>query len=101
MTVADKNRVGSEFGLTRGFHSPSYIAEDTPNTQAHLRDLAIMLITLALLVLWILSMYFYLPLPIVVLLFAALATGTSMTVWQAWMDRKQRLAAIGEQDSNS
>lgn len=68
---------------------------------AHLRDLEIMLITLALLVLWILSMYFYLPLPVVVLLFAALATGTTMTIWQAWMSRKQRLAAIGEQDSNS
>ena len=59
-----------------------------------------MLITLALLVLWILSMYFYLPLPIVVLLFAALATGTTMTIWQAWMSRKQRLATVGEQDSN-
>ncbi len=60
-----------------------------------------MLITLALLVLWILSMYFYLPLPVVVLLFAALATGTTMTIWQAWMNRKQRLATIGERDSNS
>jgi hypothetical protein len=68
---------------------------------AHLRDLEIMLITLALLVLWILSMYFYLPLPVVVLLFAALATGTTMTIWQAWMNRKQRLATIGERDSNS
>jgi len=68
---------------------------------AHLRDLEIMLITLALLVLWILSMYFYLPLPVVVLLFAALATGTTMTIWQAWMNRKQRLATIGEQDSKS
>jgi len=68
---------------------------------AHLRDLEIMLITLALLVLWILSMYFYLPLPVVVLLFAALATGASMTIWQAWMNRKQRLASIGEQDSKS
>jgi Flp pilus assembly protein TadB len=66
---------------------------------AHLRDLEIMLITLALLVLWILSMYFYLPLPVVVLLFAALATGASMTIWQAWMNRKQRLATIGEQDA--
>jgi Flp pilus assembly protein TadB len=68
---------------------------------AHLRDLEIMLITFVLLVLWILSMYFYLPLPVVVLLFAALATGTTMTIWQAWMGRKQRLAAIGEQDSNT
>jgi len=60
-----------------------------------------MLITLGLLVLWILSMYFYLPLPVVVLLFAALATGTTMTIWQAWMGRKQRLASIGERDSNT
>jgi hypothetical protein len=67
----------------------------------HLRDLAIMLITLGLLVLWILSMYFYLPLPVVVLLFAALATGTTMTIWQAWMGRKQRLATVGERDSNA
>jgi len=68
---------------------------------AHLRDLAIMLITFGLLVLWILSMYFYLPLPVVVLLFAALATGTTITIWQAWLNRKQRLATIGERDSNS
>jgi len=67
---------------------------------AHLGTFEIMLITLALLVLWILSMYFYLPLPVVVLLFAALATGTTMTIWQAWMGRKQRLATIGERDSN-
>ena len=60
-----------------------------------------MLITLALLVLWILSMYFYLPLPVVVLLFAALATGATMTIWQAWMNRKQRLATVGERDSNA
>jgi hypothetical protein len=60
-----------------------------------------MLITLGLLILWILSMYFYLPLPVVVLLFAALATGTTMTVWQAWMSRKQRLATVGEQDSKA
>jgi len=60
-----------------------------------------MLITLALLVLWILSMYFYLPLPVVVLLFAALATGATMTIWHAWMSRKQRLASVGEQDANS
>ena len=55
---------------------------------------------LALLILWILSMYFYLPLPIVVLLFAALASGTSVTIWAAWINRKQRLARVGERDSN-
>jgi Flp pilus assembly protein TadB len=55
---------------------------------------------LVLLILWILSMYFYLPLPIVVLLFAALASGTSVTIWAAWINRKQRLASVGERDSN-
>jgi Flp pilus assembly protein TadB len=59
-----------------------------------------MLIVLALLILWILSMYFYLPLPIVVLLFAALASGATITIWHAWMARKQRLATVGEQDTN-
>ena len=59
-----------------------------------------MWIMLALLILWILSMYFYLPLPVVVLFFAALVTGTTMTVWQAWLDRKQRLAQVVEQDAN-
>ena len=54
---------------------------------------------LALLILWILSMYFYLPLPIVVLLFAALATGTTITVWAAFINRKERLARVGEQDT--
>ena len=59
-----------------------------------------MLITFALLVLWILSMYFYLPLPIVVLLFAALASMATITIWHAWIARKQRLATVGEQDTN-
>lgn len=58
-----------------------------------------MLTVLALLVLWILSMYFYLPLPVVVLLFAALATGTAMTIWSAWMDRRQRMTPVVEQDT--
>jgi hypothetical protein len=46
-------------------------------------------------------MYFYLPLPVVVLLFAALATGATMTIWHAWMSRKQRMATVGERESNS
>ncbi|HEX9253914.1 MAG TPA: hypothetical protein VF938_00160 [Candidatus Angelobacter sp.] len=45
-------------------------------------------------------MYFYLPLPIVVLLFAALASGATITIWHAWMGRKQRLATVGERDTN-
>jgi hypothetical protein len=59
-----------------------------------------MLIVLALLILWILSMYFYLPLPIVVLLFAALASGATITIWHAWIARKQSPATVGEQDTN-
>ena len=59
-----------------------------------------MLIVLTLLILWILSMYFYLPLPIVVLLFAALATGATITIWHAWMARKQQPATVGKQDTN-
>ncbi|MBZ5505566.1 MAG: hypothetical protein LAO78_08770 [Acidobacteriia bacterium] len=59
-----------------------------------------MFTVLVLLVLWILSMYFYLPLPIVVLLFAALASGASVTIWTAWINHKQRLARVGERDTN-
>jgi len=55
---------------------------------------------LALLILWILSMYFYLPLPIVVLLFAALASATSVTIWFAWSKRRQNLPQVIEQDAN-
>jgi hypothetical protein len=58
-----------------------------------------MLIVFALLVLWILSMYFYLPLPIVVLLFAALATGVSLIVWTALSNRQRAQATIIEQDT--
>lgn len=58
-----------------------------------------MLIIFALLVLWILSMYFYLPLPIVVLLFAALATGVSLIVWTALSNRERARSGIIEQDT--
>jgi len=51
----------------------------------------------ALFILWILSMYFYLPLPIVVVLFAALASGASVTLWFALSRR--RMQSIGEQDA--
>ena len=57
-----------------------------------------MLITLALLILWILSMYFYLPIPVVVLLFAALVTGVTLNIWIAIINRRQGQAII-EQDS--
>jgi hypothetical protein len=45
-------------------------------------------------------MYFYLPLPIVVLLFAALASGISVTIWAAWINHKRRPARVGERDTN-
>lgn len=54
---------------------------------------------LALFVLWILSMYFYLPLPVVVVLFAALASGTTVTVWFALCKRSRSLGSIGERDA--
>jgi len=53
---------------------------------------------LVLFILWILSMYFYLPLPIVVVLFAALASGTAVTLWFAWGKRNHHLR-VGEQDA--
>jgi hypothetical protein len=37
-------------------------------------------------------MEFYLPLPVVVLLFAALVSTASMTVWLALMERRARRA---------
>jgi Flp pilus assembly protein TadB len=65
-------------------------------TQTRKRN--IMLIVFGLLILWVLSMYFYLPLPIVVLLFAAVATGVTLAVWVALNNRKQAHAVI-ERDS--
>jgi membrane protein implicated in regulation of membrane protease activity len=54
---------------------------------------------LALLVLWMLSMLFYLPLPVVVLLFAALASAASVAIWAALNDRRRRGNVI-ERDAN-
>jgi hypothetical protein len=55
---------------------------------------------LALFVLWIASMYFYLPLPVVIALFAALASGTAVTVWFALSQRSHRLQSVAEQDAS-
>ena len=55
---------------------------------------------LALFILWILSMYFYLPLPVVVVLFAALASGMVVTVWFALSQRSRRLQSVAERDSS-
>ena len=43
-------------------------------------------------------MYFYLPLPIIVLLFAAVATSVTMTIWASINSRRQ-VQAIIKQDS--
>jgi hypothetical protein len=64
---------------------------------------------LALFILWIASMYFYLPLPVVVVLFAALASGTAVAVWFGLAQRNRRLqgaatrtgfASVAEQDAS-
>jgi membrane protein implicated in regulation of membrane protease activity len=57
-----------------------------------------MWILLALLILWIASMYFYLPLPVVVLLFAALASAASVILWTALNERRSR--NVVKQDTN-
>jgi membrane protein implicated in regulation of membrane protease activity len=57
-----------------------------------------MWILLALLILWIASMYFYLPLPVVVLLFAALASAASVILWTALNERRSR--NVIKQDTN-
>ena len=55
---------------------------------------------LSLFVLWIASMYFYLPLPVVIALFAALASGTAVTVWFALSQRNRRLENVAERDAS-
>lgn len=47
-----------------------------------------MWIILVLLVLCILGLYFYLPLPMIVILFAALFSGTAVTLWFARINEK-------------
>jgi hypothetical protein len=49
-------------------------------------------VVILLFVLWLLSMHFYMPLPVVILLFAALVSTASMTVWLAVMERRARRA---------
>jgi hypothetical protein len=56
---------------------------------------------LVLFVLWILSMQFYLPAPVVLILFAALISGTTVTISFALARRKAvaAAAAVGKQDA--
>src|SRR6476620_1110618 len=63
------------------------------------RRRSVMWTILALFILWILSMYFYMPLPVVVVLFAALASGTAVTVWFALLQRNNRLQSVAERDT--
>jgi hypothetical protein len=39
------------------------------------------------------------PLPVVVALFAALASGMAVTVWFALCNRNRRLGSVGERDT--
>ena len=52
--------------------------------------------------LWIVSMQYFLPLPIVVILFAALVSGTTVTVCFALMKRRagMQAASVIERDAN-
>ncbi|HZU29809.1 MAG TPA: hypothetical protein VFB79_01765 [Candidatus Angelobacter sp.] len=59
-----------------------------------------MLIIAALFILWILSMYFYLPLPVVVLLFAALVSGATVSIWFALMNRRHAQQHVIDRDTN-
>ena len=53
-----------------------------------------MWILLVLFVLWFLSMQFYLPVPIVVILFAALVSGTTVTICFALNRRRANARSI-------
>jgi hypothetical protein len=55
---------------------------------------------LALFILWIASMYFYMPLPVVIVLFAALASGTAVAVWFGLLQRNRQAETVAEQDAN-
>jgi hypothetical protein len=55
---------------------------------------------LVLFVLWILSMQFYLPAPVVLILFAALVSGATVTISFALARRKAvAAAAVGKHDA--
>jgi hypothetical protein len=49
---------------------------------------------LVLFVLWILSLQFYLPAPVVIILFAALVSGATVTISFALARRKAAAAAV-------
>jgi len=51
--------------------------------------------------LWILSMHYFLPLPVMVILFAALVSGTTVMVCFGLMRRKASAKAVVEQDAKS
>ena len=55
---------------------------------------------LILFVLWILSMEFYLPAPAVLILFAALVSGTTVTISFA-LARRRAAAAIAKRDTTA
>lgn len=50
----------------------------------------------------LLGLYFYLPAPMVVILFAALTSGSAATFWFAWTKRRQpvRVEAVVKPDTD-
>jgi uncharacterized iron-regulated membrane protein len=55
-----------------------------------------------LFLLWFLSMYFYMPLALVLILFAALVSGASVTICSAWMRRRTgRTGSVIKQDTKT
>jgi hypothetical protein len=58
-----------------------------------------MWITLILFVLWILSMEFYLPIAVVLILFAALVSGATVTISFALARRRANAVRVVQQDA--
>ena len=58
-----------------------------------------MWITLILFVLWILSMEFYLPIAVVLILFAALVSGATVTISFALARRRASAVRVVQQDA--
>lgn len=56
-----------------------------------------MWIILVLFILWILSMQFYLPAPVVLILFASLISGATVTI--SFALARRRAAAVAERDA--
>lgn len=65
------------------------------------QPMKILSVVAILFVLWILSMHFYLPLPVIVILYATLVSVTTLALWRAWMHRWDRTKGVVNQDTKS